>query len=464
MDKGVGKQKFSGKGSIRAFDIQYTQTEDSSTSVEHTYDELVKTEKKTWGFPIFPLELLDPFKQWLMYAEGKLRSENTAKEICVDISKCLRFHHNTFSWDGLLNTSTTMKYMNVCEKAGVQADGLITKCDRVVTALTYMRMELTRPDDHKRRSSIDAAIERVGGWKRVWRQSKGKGREVKLAQSMESVPDLTTTTAILGCKGMWDDIHAICRALEKGEFRVEETHLKICTAAIAAVMMYKSVQRPSAIMGLTTEHNRSAFVDGVWVILVEEHKTGKQGPARLTLSDQGKRKVDRYVEHVRPACDPLSNHAKLLSLPGGRPVTDVNKLLKKLEKGYKVTVPTSTHLRKQVATKAALQCSSGEVALLSRKMSHSIETHKRAYEEHMQQKAYKIIRGLVRNEDDARKKRIKWTPKQIKNVEVFFREEIENRTHATLYKCREFLTKYPIPDRVDKHVQDKVKNIINSKN
>ena len=148
---------------------------------------------------------------------------------------------------------------------------------------------------------------------------------------------------------------------------MEETHLKICTAAIAAVAMYESVQRPSAVMGLTvTEYSRAAFVDGVWVILVEEHKTGKQGPARLTLSKQGKRKLDKYMEHVRPACDPLGDHPKLLSLPGGRLVTDVNKLLKKLEKAYKVTAPTSTHLRKQVATKAALQCSSGEVALLSR--------------------------------------------------------------------------------------------------
>ena len=60
------------------------------------------------------------------------------------------------------------------------------------------------------------------------------------------------------------------------------------------------------------------------------------------------------------------------------PVTDVNE---KLEKAYNVTAPMSTHLRKQVATKAVLQCSSGEVALLSCQISHSIETHKRAYKE-----------------------------------------------------------------------------------
>ena len=49
----------------------------------------------------------------------------------------------------------------VSKRAGVQADGLITKCDRVVTGLTFMTMELT---DHKGRASIDAAFERVMGY------------------------------------------------------------------------------------------------------------------------------------------------------------------------------------------------------------------------------------------------------------------------------------------------------------
>ena len=64
----------------------------------------------------------------------------------------------------------TMRFINDCEKAGVQAEGLVTKYDHTVTALTYMKMELTRPDDHQRRSSIHVAIEMVGGWKRTRRQ------------------------------------------------------------------------------------------------------------------------------------------------------------------------------------------------------------------------------------------------------------------------------------------------------
>ena len=73
-----------------------------------------------------------------MSAEGKLRNESAAKEVSVDVSKCLRFHHKNFSWDCLLDTSTRMRFMNDCEKAGVQAEGLITKYDRRVIALTYV--------------------------------------------------------------------------------------------------------------------------------------------------------------------------------------------------------------------------------------------------------------------------------------------------------------------------------------
>ena len=115
MDEGAGKQKKVTRA--RSEPLPYSTPKKTAVLVAlnkgPTYDELIKAGKKTWEFPTFPLELLDPFKQWLMSAEGKLRNENTAKEICVDVSKCLRFHHKMFSWDRLLDTSTTMKFMNV---------------------------------------------------------------------------------------------------------------------------------------------------------------------------------------------------------------------------------------------------------------------------------------------------------------------------------------------------------------
>ena len=45
----------------------------------------------------------------------------------------------------------------------------------------------------------------------------------------------------------------------------------------------------------------------VWVILVANHKTAKHGPARITLSDDMKTKVDIYVTMIRCVCDPFDD-------------------------------------------------------------------------------------------------------------------------------------------------------------
>ena len=59
------------------------------------------------------------------------------------------------------NSQCNPSIFMMSKRVGVQADGLITKCDRVVTGLTSTIMELM---DHKRRASTDAAIERVMGY------------------------------------------------------------------------------------------------------------------------------------------------------------------------------------------------------------------------------------------------------------------------------------------------------------
>ena len=137
-------------------------------------------------------------------------------------------------------------------KGGVQADGLVTKCDRTVTALMYLKMERTPIQDHRRRAQLNTAIDCVDAWKRTWRADKGKRRMVAIAESMETVPDMTTTKEIIQCRPLWDDFDAVCEALEFSNCRVEEVQLKICTGAIAGLLQTQSVQRPSAIIGATT--------------------------------------------------------------------------------------------------------------------------------------------------------------------------------------------------------------------
>ena len=124
-----------------------------------------------------------------------------------------------------------------------------------------------------------------------------------------------------------------------------------------------------------------------------------QGPAQLTVTDALKTKLDMYL---RKACDPLDDHDRYLSMPEGQQVTNVSRLLNNLSKRYDLPAPTATKLRKDVATKAALECSSGDIKLLSKQMSHSIETHKEYYErigtkDHAA-KAFKVAQRIMQPE------------------------------------------------------------------
>ena len=455
-------------GSIREYTINYAPNPPKKAEDADIYTRLIQAGKKTWGFPMFPIEMFKDFSEWLMSPDGKLRSETAAKEICVDVSKCLKYlNPKSITFDCLLDTTKIRKFLDICSQSGVQEDGLITKADRLITALTYLRLEA----NVKKRATIDDAVERISSWKRVWRKAKGKSRLIRLAESMESCPE-PDVNAIKHCDALWKDVDKVISALRDDTHEVTSGQLKLVTGAMVGLILAQSAQRPSAVMGATLgEYERATFVDGVWVINVHEHKTGQQGPARLTMEHDDKRRLDDYVLYVRPGLDPLNEHNKLFSLSGGRPLENTGKLLAKIETNYDLSLPSSTQLRKELATKAALTCSSPEVALLSRQMSHSIETHRRAYEEigttsHAAQ-AHSLVQRLSSKqklvEEDPKRKKIFWTGPQIAEIEQFFEQEIRELSHATTDRCKMFLKCYPIEGRIPKHVQDKVKSLIDKK-
>ena len=98
-------------------------------------------------------------------------------------------------------------------------------------------------------------------------------------------------------------------------------------------------------------------------------------------------------------------------------------------------------------------------------MSHSIQTHRRSYEEigtaaHAA-KARKVVQQLTEVEQPTPKyKKMFWTAPQISLIEEFFKQEICQLAHATTDKCKSFLRMHAIEGRTPKHVQDKVKGII----
>ena len=140
--------------------------------------------------------------------------------------------------------------------------------------------------------------------------------------------------------------------------------------------------------------------------------------------------MGHYVDIIRPQLDPLGEREELLILLGPEPIKQMNTLMQRLGMIYNIKVQTATEFRRKVATVAADQCSSIEVRLLSKQMSHIVETHRRSYEllhgsKHAAQ-AHKTIQKLVRGGDNSEevKKRRKFTVDETETIEKWFNDSI----------------------------------------
>ena len=51
--------------------------------------------------------------------------------------------------------------MEECERRGVHSSVFITKCDRIETALNFIKLEKTLPSDHARQSEVRNVQDRL---------------------------------------------------------------------------------------------------------------------------------------------------------------------------------------------------------------------------------------------------------------------------------------------------------------
>ena len=166
--------------------------------------------------------------------------------------------------------------------------GLITKCDCIITALTFFKKEVVPTTDATKRSEVDATVDRADGWRKTYRRSNKALQAHSLAKRLEADEGRTKEMeSVLQCDNLWKDFLDTCDDV-KAEEEVDQT---LMTGAIGARLLFDSVQRPGAVIGVTLEEYQR--VSGVWVVRVLEHKTSAQGPAHLTLTADTKRYVDR---------------------------------------------------------------------------------------------------------------------------------------------------------------------------
>ena len=85
-----------------------------------------------------------------------------------------------------------LEYIEVCKEAGVGPSGLITKVDRMVTGLTYLKLTLTRPGDAARLAEVDRTITRMTQWRASWRKEKNTKQALSRSGDLEEERDITT--------------------------------------------------------------------------------------------------------------------------------------------------------------------------------------------------------------------------------------------------------------------------------
>ena len=113
---------------------------------------------------------LAAFYKNLTSFDGGSKSSVEARQICTDVSKYLAFADSTqLKWDNLLDTDRLKQYVEKLQKTAIGPDGLVTKLDRVQTALRYLMRDVPK---YKTSDAAMKTIERVGLWKAGFRTAK----------------------------------------------------------------------------------------------------------------------------------------------------------------------------------------------------------------------------------------------------------------------------------------------------
>ena len=141
----------------------------------------------------------------------------------------------------------------------------------------------------------------MAGWKGTLRKKKALRIEERLEEFCSNPHSLSEVTEVIECQPMWQRYTEVANDIRQGK-EVSPNSANCCMVAVAALLLYPSWQRPSAVENCTLEefHARKLRMhsDGsqVTVICVKKHKTAEGGSAKLTASKDNLDKVLVYVE------------------------------------------------------------------------------------------------------------------------------------------------------------------------
>ena len=443
--------------------------------------------KGTRSFPMYSVSedvTMLKFVKFMRSVDGKSRSEKVAREIAVDVSKFLKFAGGPMSlephFDRMLDRDQLVAYMEKLKTHGCGPEGMLGKLDAFESALSFIRLFILKDDDTNTLYGQSLRMsETLKRWRSTLRKQKALTRAIRLETLSDEKLSLDEITAMIESENIWDTFVSTL-----SHDQPTAAMLREATVVIAALILYKSWQRPGAVQNCTLdEYNKKETVqiddNLVTVIRVMQHKTGQSGSAKLLLSQGDLSRLKSYVEVLRPHCDPNDQCQNLLVLPYGKKIGKLNNLLKSLGDKYGIKLPSATRVRKIGATSTVKNVSGPSTSLVQRQLSHSSETDNRFYQaitgKDDAAKAFRIMETLRLNTSTSPKttdtmsppplqqipsrKRQPFTKDEEETLRKYFGASLSEGKHISLNSAKQFLAAHP-SHRTPKQIQDKIRNII----
>ena len=167
--------------------------------------------RETRSFAKFPLHNpeIKEFMAYLTGLDGKRKSLKEAKAIATDIFKKITFANPTAlhpRWEALLDRQAVRRYFDYLETSGnCGVDGQSTKMDRLVVALSYIKVESWPPEDEGYYFRCTKMVDLLCEWKTTLRGVRRFKQQQCLLEGQDD-PTMRETTALLSCNKLWVNV------------------------------------------------------------------------------------------------------------------------------------------------------------------------------------------------------------------------------------------------------------------
>lgn len=302
----------------------------------------VMTQALTEGTRHFPhFDMKHPsFVHYLTGLDGGSRSEKTATEMAVDVSKYLMYACGSScphpGWERLTDRDQLTGFMEKLKRSSVGPEGQLAKLDAVVCTLRFLKVVVLRGESSSPLFQQACHMSEVlSGWKVTLRRDKRKLRIKRLEELSCQDLSLDEVNALLDNAQMWKTFDTTCMRANLGE-TISTRLLNECSVILASSILYKNWQRPGAVCNATVEEFKSCklVVRGsdapVYVMAVRDHKTAQEGYAKLVLQTTDHARIIQYNATTRKLLDAGSSSPLLFLLCGGGPLSNLSSRIKKL--------------------------------------------------------------------------------------------------------------------------------------